>query len=31
MEVCGVNKKYKLGLENPKVDEFQAWIEKAGV
>ncbi len=31
MEVCGVNKTYKLGLENPKVDEFQAWIEKAGV
>ncbi len=31
MEVCGVNKKYKLGLENPKVDEFKAWIEKAGV
>lgn len=28
-DVCGVNKKYKLGLENPKVDEFAAWIEKA--
>lgn len=28
MDVCGVNKKYKLGLENPKVDEFAAWIEK---
>jgi len=26
-DVCGVNKKYKLGLENPKVDEFAAWIE----
>ena len=31
MDVCGINKKYKLGLENPKVDEFAAWIEKAGV
>ncbi|NPD80467.1 lysine--tRNA ligase [Prevotella sp. PINT] len=29
MDVCGVNKKYKLGLENPKVDEFEAMIEKA--
>ena len=29
MEVCGVNKKYKLGYDNPKVDEFQAWIDKA--
>ncbi|MCM1079306.1 MAG: lysine--tRNA ligase [Bacteroidales bacterium] len=29
MDVCGVNKKYKLGLENPKVDEFNAMIEKA--
>jgi len=29
MDVCGVNKKYKLGYENPKVDEFAAWIEKA--
>ena len=28
-DVCGVNKKYKLGLENPKVDEFQAFIDKA--
>ncbi len=28
-DVCGVNKKYKLGLENPKVEEFAAWIEKA--
>lgn len=26
-DVCGVNKKYKLGLENPKVDEFAGWIE----
>lgn len=29
MDVCGVNKKYKLGYTNPKVDEFAAWIEKA--
>lgn len=28
-DVCGVNKKYKLGYDNPKVDEFQAWIDKA--
>ena len=28
-DVCGVNKKYKLGLENPKVEEFAAWIEKS--
>ncbi len=29
MDVCGVNKKYKLGYENPKVDTFAAWIEAA--
>ena len=29
MDVCGVNKKYKLGYENPKVDQFEAWIENA--
>ena len=29
MDVCGVNKKYKLGYDNPKVDEFAAWIEKS--
>ena len=28
-DVCGVNKKYKLGYDNPKVDEFAAWIENA--
>ena len=28
MDVCGVNKKFKLGLENPKVEEFQAYIDK---
>ena len=27
MDVCGVNKKYKLGYENPSVDEFQKWID----
>ncbi|MDE6152030.1 MAG: lysine--tRNA ligase, partial [Prevotella sp.] len=29
MDVCGVNKKYKLGLDNPKVDEFDAMIQRA--
>ena len=29
MDVCNVNKKYKLGYENPKVDAFQTWIDKA--
>ena len=29
MDVCGVNKKYKLGYTNPKVDEFQKWIDAA--
>ena len=29
MDVCGVNKKYKLGYENPKVDELQKWIDAA--
>ena len=29
MDVCGVNKKYKLGYDNPKVDEFAKWIEAA--
>ena len=27
-DVCGVNKKYKLGLENPKVEEFQAILDR---
>ena len=27
-DVCGVNKKYKLGLVNPKVEEFQAILDK---
>ena len=26
---CGVNKKYKLGYDNPKVETFAAWIEAA--
>lgn len=29
MDVCGVNKKYKLGYDNPKVDVFAQWIEAA--
>ncbi len=28
-DVCGVNKKYKLGYDNPKVEEFAAFIEAA--
>lgn len=28
-DVCGVNKKYKLGYDNPKVEEFQQWIENS--
>ena len=30
MDICGVNKKYKLDLKNPTVDEVTAWIEKIG-
>ena len=29
MDVCGVNKKYKLGYDNPKVEDFARWIENA--
>lgn len=29
MDVCGVNKKYKLGYDNPKVEVFAEWIEKS--
>ena len=29
MDACGVNKKYKLGYDNPKVEEFAKWIEAA--
>ncbi len=28
MDVCGVNKKFKLGLENLKVDQVADWISK---
>lgn len=28
MDICGVNKKYKLGLTNPTVDEVAGWINK---
>ena len=28
MDICGVNKKYKLELKNPTVDEVTAWIER---
>ena len=28
-ELCGINKKYKLGLKNPAIDEVKAWIEGA--
>ena len=28
MDICGVNKKYKLELANPSVADVQAWIEK---
>lgn len=27
MDVCGVNKKYKLGYDNPKLEVFQKWID----
>ena len=28
-EICGLNKKYKLGLKNPSNEEISAWIEAA--
>ncbi len=28
MDVCGVNKKFKLELKNPTVDEVAEWINK---
>ena len=28
-EICGVNKKYKLELSNPTIDEVRAWVENA--
>jgi len=27
-EVCGLNKKYKLGLDNPKLDTVEQWLSK---
>lgn len=29
-DLCGYNKKHKLGLENPTLEEVSSWIEKAG-
>ena len=29
-DLCGVNKKNKLGLTNPKPEEVAAWVEAAG-
>lgn len=28
MDICGINKKYKLELTNPTVDEVAGWIAK---
>ena len=28
MDICGINKKYKLGLANPSVDEVAAWTQE---
>ena len=28
MDICGINKKYKLELTNPTVDEVAGWITK---
>ncbi len=28
MDICGINKKYKLGLTNPSVDQVTEWISK---
>ncbi len=28
-ELCGINKKYKLELKNPTIDQVNEWIEKA--
>jgi lysyl-tRNA synthetase class 2 len=30
-DICGLNKKLKLELTNPKKEDVEAWIEKAGV
>ncbi len=29
-DICGLNKKYKLGLQPPTVEDVRAWIEKTG-
>ena len=29
LDVCGVNKKFKLGLDNPPLNVFEQWIEAA--
>ena len=29
-EICGLNKKHKLGLKNPSNEEIAAWVENAG-
>ena len=28
-DLCGINKKYKLELKNPTIDDVTAWIESA--
>ena len=28
-EICGINKKYKLELSNPSVNDVKAWVETA--
>jgi len=25
-EICGLNKKHKLGLKNPLIDEVKTWV-----
>ena len=28
-EICGINKKYKLELANPTIDDVKEWVENA--
>ena len=28
-EICGLNKKFKMELNNPTIDEVKTWVEKA--
>lgn len=28
MDICGINKKYKLELANPSVNDVAGWIER---